>query len=128
MSIQTTQRLYLAIISAIGPIESVSVGIHGDSTTIKVLPADKQAAAQATIDAFDWSQGAEDAFANLQARTQGQALLADSAAHLKLLRGAIAVLLDEINILRSAAALPPRTMAQAKSAITDKITAGTVDT
>jgi len=39
-----------------------------------------------------------------------------------ILRAIVAVLVDEINILRAAASLPPRTLAQAATAIMTKIT------
>lgn len=44
-----------------------------------------------------------------------------------LLRAVALVVLDEINILRSAASLAPRTAGQIKTAITNKINAGTAD-
>lgn len=45
----------LTAIRAVAPGADVSVGRWGDSSTVRVHPTEMQAAAQAAIDAYDWS-------------------------------------------------------------------------
>lgn len=117
-----------------------------------VSPSNLQTAAQPIIDAFDDSDAAQLLFENQQNRTQANALIDfDKTALLKIARAEAAVLVDEINSLRQwlvsfkaqvalatslanlqtrVAALPDmpdRTLAQAKTAIKNKIDGGTVD-
>lgn len=74
-----TSRLHEAILTAGVSVVSVSVGVHGDSSTVTVLPADLQDEAQATINAFDWSQAAQDAW---QATQNGAVVILGRAVRL----------------------------------------------
>lgn len=138
-------RLFHSITNA--GVAIVSVNSNGI-----VDPSNLQAAAQATIDAFDDSNNAQVAFENLQARTSADALIdLDKSSLLKIARAEAAVSVDEINLIRewivsfkaaTAAAtslanlqsrvaalpdMPDRTLAQFKTAIKNKIDSGTVD-
>jgi hypothetical protein len=126
--------------------------IDGVDINGNVTPMALQGAAQPTIDAFDDSDVADAAYQNLHARGAAtSALEADTSFMWKALRGAAAVLVDEINLLRqrdrdravdvaaatsladlksrwaARADLTDRTLAQAKTAIENKISAGLVD-
>ncbi len=78
------QRLQEAIIGAGVAVTGVSIGVRGDASTVKVEPESLQAAAQATIDAFDWSQVAHNAWLEDQnperkaVRQQAAAAIADN--------------------------------------------------
>jgi hypothetical protein len=81
---RVTERLHKAIVAAVPAVTGVSVGAKGDSSTVTVHPASEQAAAQATIDAFDWSAGAQALYDRRQASRQigyttGVRLTADRA-------------------------------------------------
>lgn len=52
-------RLLQTIQASVPGVVDVSVGRRGQPGTAKVLPPQYQAAAQATIDAFDWSEAAQ---------------------------------------------------------------------
>lgn len=73
-------------------------------------------------DAFDLP-----AYINLRDRARAQERLNLSSSEGKVLRALVAVLLDEINILRQNASLPTRTLIQARNAIVNKLNSGTVD-
>lgn len=60
---QHAPRLLEAIRAVVPAVERVAIGIAGDSSTVTVEPANQQAAAQATINAFDWAQATDDLFA-----------------------------------------------------------------
>jgi hypothetical protein len=125
---------------------------EGISASVQVRPSSEQATAQATINAFDWSAAAHAAWQNLQDRTAAKTKVnTDVDYEGKVLRALVDVLLDEINLLRAwlaslktetaaatnlanfqtrVATLPPtptRTLAQAKTAILNKLDGGTVD-
>lgn len=125
------------------------VGVDSDGL---VSPSNLQSAADPIIAAFDDSDAAQLAWENLQARTTAQAQLdTDKSAALKISRAVAALTIDEINTLRQwlvsfktevAAATnladlktrvatlpntPDRTLAQAVTAIKNKIDAGTVE-
>ena len=53
-------RLFVAVKAAVPPVESVSLGDVTNKATWKVTPAQHQAAAQATIDAFNPADPAHD--------------------------------------------------------------------
>jgi N-acetylneuraminic acid mutarotase len=61
-----TDRLLATIKAAVPAVTDISIGTIGNSATVSVYPANQQAAAQATIIAFDWSQAAQDAWDNTQ--------------------------------------------------------------
>lgn len=145
-------RLHDAIVTDGVAISSVSVSDPANKATWLVTPSALQAAAQATIAAFDVSNAAHVTWLNLQARASAQSAI-DSRTDdlLKIARAEAAVLVDEINSLRqwiesfkaatalassladlktrvaALASMPDRTLAQAKTAIKAKIQAGTVD-
>lgn len=152
MTSMSALRLDAAIRAAGVPINGVRVGIEGMAASCAVTPESLQAAAQPTIDAFDWSAAAHAAWVNSGARTTAQAAIdTDASSLLKIARAEAAVLVDEINTLRqwiesfkaataaatsladlktrvaALASMPDRTLAQAKTAIKAKIQAGTVD-
>lgn len=53
-------RLKRTIESSIGASVEVEIGRHGDSSTVRVFPPSP--AAQAVVDAFDWSDAAQQAW------------------------------------------------------------------
>lgn len=144
-------RLHRTIVDAGVSIIGVLAVVPGDSSTVIVTPTALQAAAQPTIDAFDWSDSAQTVFENLQARTSAVSQLGLSDAQFKLVRALVAMVVEENNTLRDqftaqAAAIaaatsladlkarwaalpatPDRTMAQAKNFIQNKINSGAVD-
>jgi hypothetical protein len=61
-----TERLLSTIKTAVPAVVDVSIGAVGNSATVTVSPASQQAAAQATINAFDWSQAAQTAWEDAQ--------------------------------------------------------------
>lgn len=152
MSVYTVVRLDEALRANGLAITGVSIADANNKATWSVQPSTLQAAAQAVITAFDASPAADVAWVNLAARTAAQqAVGTDKSAVYKVARAEAAVLVDEINALRQwivnfkaavAAAsslsnlqtrvaalpdMPDRTLAQAQTAITAKIAAGTVD-
>jgi hypothetical protein len=152
MSVYTAPRLHQFLLTNGIAVVSVTIGTFGNKATYLVAPSSLQAAAQPFITAFDDSPAGDAADLNLAARANGSSNIDDDHTALwKALRGAAAVLVDELNILRqwemslkaavaaatsladlktSVAALPnlpDRTLAQAKSAIQAKITGGVVD-
>lgn len=125
-------------------IRDAGISLHGlallDTTTTPPLvrvdyngaTASQQTTAQGLVDTFDWGDAAQVTWENTQTRVKAKQFYDNTVTHseqAKLLRALVAVLLDEINILRTHAAigLPARTMAQAKTSIQNKIDAGTVD-
>ena len=84
--------------------------------------------AQAILDAFDFSQAAEDAWLLQQSRERSKEALNRTRSEIEgLIRALAFVVLDEINTLRSAASLPTRTKQQLKNAITSKLDSGEAD-
>lgn len=152
MSIHTAPRLDAAIRAGGIAIDGVSIGTAGTKATYLVTPASLQASAQSIIDAFDDSASADAAYLNTSARVQASnGIAADTTALYKVLRAEAALMIDEINTLRQwitsfkaevaaattladlktrVATLPTladRTIAQAKTAMQTKISAGAVD-
>ena len=147
----TVDRMRDAILT-VAAITSVSIGTHGVSASVIVGPASRQATAQPVIDAFDWSQAAQDAYDNVRARTRATNLTSNPISEMKAQRAFALVSLDEVNVLRAwlasfktevaaAATLadlkirvatlpatPARTPAQLKTAVNNKIAAGEADT
>lgn len=97
----TTHRLFTAIKAAVPSVTNIRIGTLGVAGSVEVFPASEQAAAQPIIDAFDWSQAAQDSFDNTQARSAANSAIDNNkdALH-KLLRAVAAVMVDELNILR----------------------------
>lgn len=68
--IEQATRLHAAV-AAVCPIVGIGIGTPGDSATVKIAFAaaatgPQKTAAQAAVNAFDWSQAAEDAWEALQ--------------------------------------------------------------
>ena len=143
-------------ISAVCPIVGVAWSEEAQVITrIDYAPeatVGERAAADSAAAAFDWSAEAQTVWLNLNERTTAKTLVASGIMpHEKVARAVVSVLLDEINILRQwlaafkveaaasvsladlrtrIATLPAtadRTLAQAKTAIANKIDGGTVD-
>lgn len=130
---EVTQRLHSAI-SAVCPIEGISVGIIGDSSSVKFFAlsaatAQQKTAAQNAINTFDWSASAQTTFDNLQARITAKQIATSSSDEGKTIRAVASVLLDMVNALRAAASPPQSqiTLAQLRTLIANKIDSGTVD-
>lgn len=84
--------------------------------------------AAAVVSGFDWSDGALTTYEEQAARTPASAALDVTGDPLQvLLRAVVLVVLDEINTLRSALSLTPRTATQVRNAIKNKISAGSAD-
>ncbi len=151
-SIQLTDKLFSELQNAALAIEGISGVISPwNPATVTVQPSNLQASAQATINAFDGSQGAYDTWVATVTATQKEAVtfMQRLEANPKAYRAVAALALDEINTLRewimafkaaTAAAtslvnlqtrvaalpdLPDRTLAQAKTAFINKVNIGT---
>ncbi len=149
--IQLTDRLY-------SELQNVSVSVDGISgvvspynpATVVIFPSNLQASAQATINAFDGSQAAQDAWNAIpQDRKDAVLLINLTNPQARAYRAIAALAIDEINTLREwiisfqaavAAStslanlqtrvaalpnLPDRTLAQAKTAFIAKVNSGT---
>ncbi len=149
--IQLTDRLYDSLQNAGISVDGISgVVSPWNPATVSVQPSNLQASAQATINAFDGSQGAQDTW-NLIPQDQKSAvrLINLTDANARAYRAVAALAIDEINTLREwivsfqvavAAStslanlqtrvaalpnLPDRTLAQAKAAFINKVNSGT---
>ncbi len=149
--IELTDRLYGSLQNAAISVDGISGMVSPyNPATVVVYPSNLQAAAQATINAFDGSQAAQDAW-NAIPSAQKQAVLLINLldANARAYRAVAALAIDEINALREwivsfqaavAAAtslanlqtrvaalpnLPDRTLSQAKSAFINKVNSGT---
>ncbi len=149
--IQLTDRLY-------GSLQNASILVDGISgvvspwnpATVTVQPSNLQSSAQATINAFDGSQSAQDAWNALPQDQKDAVLLINlNSSNARAYRAIAALAIDEINTLREwivsfqaavAAAtslanlqtrvaalpnLPDRTLAQAKTVFINKVNSGT---
>ena len=122
-------------IKAVCPIVGVSIGKDGVPSTVRIdfapeATAQQRVDAQGIVDGFNWSEAAELARINLAQRQRATELLNGPRQEAKLQRAVVSMLLNEINLIRAALVppLPPRTMAQARTAISNKLADGTVDT
>ncbi len=149
--IELTDRLYGSLQNAAIAADGISGVVSPyNPATVVIHPSNLQAAAQATINAFDGSQAAQDAW-NAIPQSQKQAILLINLldANARAYRAVAALAIDEINALREwivsfqaavAAAsslanlqtrvaalpnLPDRTLAQAKTAFIAKVNSGT---
>ena len=128
-----TLRLHLAI-ATVCPIVGINIGSMGDPASVTFIPDPSATAsqitnAQNTINSFDWSDTAQNAWMLQQTRGSAVNNLGVTVDVYVLLRALMLVLLDEINLIRSL--LVPvqtaRTTAQLRAAITNKINAGNAD-
>ena len=55
-------RLTEFVVAAGHPITGASIGVMGDSSTVRVFPVELQAASQSAVDSFDWSDAAHAAW------------------------------------------------------------------
>ncbi len=150
-SIELTDRLYSELQNSAISVDGISGVVSPyNPATVLVYPSNLQASAQATINAFDGSQAAQDAWNAIpQDRKSAVLLINLTDAHARAFRAIAALTVDEINTLREwivsfqaavAAAtslanlqtrvaalpnLPDRTLAQAKSAFINKVNSGT---
>lgn len=119
---------------AVCPIDGIAL-LDPVAHTVRIdfkvaATAPQRTAANGVVAGFDWSDAAELSAQNSRDRTSAATIfMTDTSAAGKILRATILVLLDEINILRAASvpSLPARTIAQARTAIQNKIDGGTVD-
>ncbi len=149
--IQLTDRLYSELQNAAISVDGISGVVSPyNPATVAILPSNLQASAQATINAFDGSQAAQDAWNAIpQDRKDAILLINLTNPQARAYRAIAALAIDEINTLREwivsfqaavAAAtslanlqtrvaalpnLPDRTLAQAKSAFIAKVNSGT---
>ncbi len=150
-AIELTDRLYSELQNAAISTDGISGVVSPyNPATVVIFPSNLQASAQATINAFDGSQAAQDAW-NAIPIAQKQAVLLINLldANCRAYRAIAALAIDEINTLREwivsfqaavAAStslanlqtrvaalpnLPDRTLAQAKSAFIAKVNSGT---
>ncbi len=149
--IELTDRLYSDLQNAAITVDGISGVVSPyNPATVVIFPSNLQSSAQATINAFDGSQSAQDAW-NLIPQDQKAAvrLITLLFAEPRAYRAIASLTLDEINTLREwivsfqaavAAAtslanlqtrvaalpnLPDRTLAQAKTAFIAKVNSGT---
>lgn len=137
MSGNTLQALRLhQAIEAVCPI--VGVSITADNVgTIDYDPsatAAQVAAAKSALAAFDWSDTAYSAWLTQQQRQQATGNVGTATAGLDtpeyvVMRAIVELLVDQLNVLRAAVSPPLAaiTYAQAKTAIANKINAGSAD-
>ncbi len=150
-SIQLTDKLFSELQNAALAIDGISgVVSPWNPATVVIFPSNLQASAQATINAFDGSQGAYDTWVTTVTAAQKEAVtfMQRADAQSKAYRAIAALAIDEINTLREwivsfqaavAAAtslanlqarvaalpnLPDRTITQAKSAFIAKVNGG----
>ncbi len=149
--IQLTDRLYSSLQNASISVDGISgVVSPWNPATVTVQPSNLQSSAQATINAFDGSQSAQDAWNALPQDQKDAVLLINlNSSNARAYRAIAALAIDEINTLREwivsfqaavAAAtslanlqtrvaalpnLPDRTLAQAKAAFIAKVNSGT---
>ncbi len=149
--IELTDRLYSELQNAAVSVDGISgVVTPWNPATVTVQPSNLQTSAQATINAFDGSQSAQDAWNALpQDQKDAVTLINLNGANARAYRAIAALAIDEINTLREwivsfqaavAAAtslanlqtrvaalpnLPDRTLAQAKAAFIAKVNSGT---
>ncbi len=150
-SIQLTDKLFSELQNVALAIDGISgVVSPWNPAVVTVQPSNLQASAQATINAFDGSQGAYDTWIATVTDPQKQAVtfMQRADADPKAFRAVAALALDEINTIREwivsfqaavAAAtslanlqtrvaalpnLPDRTIAQAKAAFIAKVNSG----
>ena len=132
VGVDSTARLTAAVL-AVCPILSLSIGVEGDSASVRITfspsaTLSQQLAAQAVVTAFDWSATAGTSYETLQLRAAAKADLVDAAAEFKLVRAVLSVLLDDINVLRANDSLSTRTLNEVKVLVSTKIDSGLVDT
>lgn len=133
MGLIISQRLY-ATVQAVCPVDGVAL-LNLVARTVRIdfsasATQGQKDAANAAVAAFDWSAAADVAWQLQKDRADAIAIfLADTSPSAKVLRGAILALIDQLNIIRAAlpAPLGAITVAQAKTAIQNKINGGTVD-
>ncbi len=149
--IELNDRLYGALQNAGITVDGISGMVSPyNPATVVISPSNLQASAQATINAFDGSQAAQDAWNSIpQAQKQAVTLINLLDANARAYRAIAALAIDEINTLRewivafkAATALasslanlqsrvaalpdlPDRTLAQAKTAFIAKVNSGT---
>lgn len=123
-------RLFAAI-QAVCPIEGLWHEGPGGAYNIQfksVATPQQQNAAHAVVNNFDWSEAAHQTWLLGQRRLAAKAVFDDALdAQNQLVRALGITLLDEINILRNQHSLAPRTKAQLRTAIRNKIDAGDAD-
>ncbi len=150
-SIQLTDRLYSELQNAAISVDGISGVVSPyNPVMVVIFPSNLQASAQATINAFDGSQAAQDAWNAIpQDRKDAVLLINLTNPQARAYRAIAALAIDEINTLREwivsfqaavAAAtslanlqtrvaalpnLPDRTLAQAKIAFIAKVNGGT---
>lgn len=61
-----SSRLLEHVRAAVPAVTDVSIGTRGQPATVRVSPPDQQAAAQAAIDSFDWSDAAQQTWEDAQ--------------------------------------------------------------
>lgn len=94
-------RLLAAIKAVVPAVTGVSIGVHGNPATVTVTPSSQQAAAQATINAFDWGDPAQASFENVQYRNRAADDIDNSRApDSKRDRAVADTIIDELNVLR----------------------------
>ncbi len=150
-SIQLTDRLFSDLQNQAVSVDGISGVVSPyNSATVVILPSNLQSVAQPTINAFDGSQAAQDAW-NLIPQDQKDAVLLINLANAnaRAYRAIAGLAVDEINSLRqwivsfkaaTAAAttfanfqtrvaalanLPDRTLTQAKNVFISKVNSGT---
>jgi len=108
MDVERTLHRLNSLILAVTPIIGIRSFTAGINASVLVDPPSLQAAAQPTIDAFDWSDAAQIAWEHLQARTQAVAALGvtfgqgNAEALYKLIRAVADASRDSENLLRDA--------------------------
>ncbi len=149
--IELTDRLYSELQNAALVVDGISgVVTPYNPSTVVIYPSTLQAAAQPTINAFDGSQAAQDAWNAIpQAQKDAILLINLLESYPRAYRAVAALTVDELNTIRqwivafkaaTAAAtslanlqtrvaalpdLPNRTLAQAKTAFISKVNSGT---
>lgn len=118
---------------AVCPLEGVSVGKSGDSSTVRVdYRADatdqQKEAAQAALASFDWSDAAQDAWQEQQDRSRAiAALLTESGYFAVGVRAAIYTLFELVNDERESRGLPRLTKDEIVQKIGQTVSAGEAD-
>jgi hypothetical protein len=117
-------------VAAAGLPANADVGVGGDGSLDLVFDAPLSAASLATLDSVVAAHVPDPQWAVTRRRSGAKDLLGAAVADGQLIRAVVLVILDEINVIRTNAllSLVPRTATQVRTAIANKLDAGSADT
>lgn len=120
------------LIAAVCPIEGVGL-MGGESSAGLIIrfrdTATKQQRddAQAVVDAFDWSDDAQETFTTEKTRAATKAAISDSDIQSTKIRAILAALVDHLNVLHAKLGLTVITLDELIASVGAKVDSGAVD-